>query len=67
VGQVSQGFRWVGRGIGLDLHCDLVEVAICEDGRVRSGCHVNILHGMLSYTYVTDSDAPAEKPRCSTE
>ena len=28
--------RWVGRAIGLDVHRDFCEVAICEDGEVRS-------------------------------
>jgi hypothetical protein len=28
--------RWVGRAIGLDVHRDFCEVAICEDGDVRS-------------------------------
>jgi len=27
---------WVGRAIGLDVHRDFCEVAICEDGEVRS-------------------------------
>jgi transposase len=32
--------RWVGRGIGLDVHRDFCVVGICEDGRVRSGARV---------------------------
>jgi transposase len=32
--------RWVGRGIGLDVHRDFCVVAICEDGQVRSGGRV---------------------------
>jgi transposase len=36
VQQVQQVYRWVGRGIGLDLHRDFCEVAICQDGVVRS-------------------------------
>jgi transposase len=32
--------RWVGRGIGLDVHRDFCVVAICEGGRVRSGGRV---------------------------
>lgn len=28
--------RWVGRAIGLDVHREFCEVAICEDGKVRS-------------------------------
>ena len=32
--------RWVGRAIGLDVHRDFCVVAICEDGRVRSGGRV---------------------------
>src|SRR5215217_3701357 len=32
--------RWVGRAIGLDVHRDFCVVAICEDGRVRSGARV---------------------------
>jgi transposase len=29
--------RWVGRAIGLDVHRDFCVVAVCEDGKVRSG------------------------------
>jgi transposase len=36
VGQVPPGFRWVGRAVGVDLHRDFCELAICEDGVVRS-------------------------------
>jgi transposase len=32
--------RWVGRGIGLDVHREFCVVAICEDGKVRSGGRV---------------------------
>jgi transposase len=32
--------RWVGRAIGLDVHRDFCVVAVCEDGRVRSGARV---------------------------
>jgi transposase len=32
--------RWVGRAIGLDVHRTFCEVAICEDGEVRSGGRV---------------------------
>jgi transposase len=32
--------RWVGRAIGLDVHRDFCVVAICEDGKVRSGGRV---------------------------
>src|SRR5918994_2025212 len=32
--------RWVGRAIGLDVHRDFCVVAICENGRVRSGARV---------------------------
>src|SRR5918993_4062564 len=32
--------RWVGRAIGLDVHRDFCVVAICEDGRVRTGARV---------------------------
>ena len=32
--------RWVGRAIGLDVHRDFCVVAICEEGRVRSGARV---------------------------
>src|SRR5438874_2200790 len=31
---------WVGRAIGLDVHRDFCEVAICEDGNVRSAGRV---------------------------
>lgn len=33
--------RWVGRAIGLDVHRDFCVVAICEDGKVRSGGRVS--------------------------
>jgi transposase len=32
--------RWVGRAIGLDVHREFCEVAICEDGEVRSAGRV---------------------------
>ena len=32
--------RWVGRAVGLDVHRDFCEVAICEDGVVRSAGRV---------------------------
>ena len=32
--------RWLGRAIGLDVHRDFCVVAICEDGKVRSGGRV---------------------------
>jgi transposase len=32
--------RWTGRAIGVDVHRDFCVVAICEDGRVRSGARV---------------------------
>jgi len=32
--------RWVGRGIGLDVHRDFCEVAFCRDGEVRSAGRV---------------------------
>ena len=32
--------RWVGRAVGLDVHREFCEVAICEDGRVRSAGRV---------------------------
>jgi transposase len=40
VQQVPAGVRWVGRGVGLDLHRDFCGVAICEDGVVRSAGRV---------------------------
>ena len=32
--------RWVGRAIGLDVHREFCEVAICEDGTTRSAGRV---------------------------
>ncbi len=32
--------RWVGRAVGLDVHRDFCEVAVCEDGEVRSAGRV---------------------------
>src|SRR6188472_1989547 len=41
VGEVGMALsRWVGRAIGLDVQRDFCVVAICEDGRVRSGARV---------------------------
>ena len=39
---MSQLLRWVGRAIGLDLHRDFCEIAICEDGVVRSAGRVSM-------------------------
>jgi transposase len=33
--------RWVGRAIGLDVHREFCEVAICEDGKTRSAGRVS--------------------------
>jgi transposase len=33
--------RWVGRALGLDVHREFCEVAICEDGKVRSAGRVS--------------------------
>jgi transposase len=32
--------RWVGRAVGVDVHRDFCVIAICEDGKVRSGGRV---------------------------
>ena len=40
--QVQPLHRWTGRAIGLDLHRDFCEVAICEDGVVRSAGRVEM-------------------------
>jgi transposase len=42
VPQVPGSFRWMGRAIGLDLHRDFCEVAVCEDGVVRSAGRVKM-------------------------
>jgi transposase len=42
VQQVPPLYRWTGRAIGLDLHRDFCEVAICEDGVVRSAGRVKM-------------------------
>jgi hypothetical protein len=42
VQQVQPLHRWTGRAIGLDLHRDFCEVAICEDGVVRSAGRVKM-------------------------
>jgi transposase len=42
VQQVPPLQRWTGRAIGLDLHRDFCEVAICEDGVVRSAGRVEM-------------------------
>ncbi len=38
--QVPPGYRWVRPAIGVDLHRDFCEIAICEDGVVRSAGRV---------------------------
>ena len=40
--QVQRVSRWMGRAVGLDLHRDFCEVAICEDGVVRSAGRVEM-------------------------
>jgi transposase len=42
VQQVPPLQRWTGRAIGLDLHRDFCEVAVCEDGVVRSAGRVEM-------------------------
>jgi hypothetical protein len=42
VQQVQRVYRWMGRAVGLDLHRDFCEVAICEDGVVRSAGRVRM-------------------------
>jgi transposase len=42
VQQVQPLQRWTGRAIGLDLHRDFCEVAVCEDGVVRSAARVEM-------------------------
>jgi transposase len=42
VQQVQHLSRWTGRAVGLDLHRDFCEVAICEDGVVRSAGRVKM-------------------------
>ncbi|MGZ6601698.1 MAG: hypothetical protein ACXVFO_02595 [Solirubrobacteraceae bacterium] len=32
--------RWVGRAVGLDVHREFCEVAICQDGQTRSAGRV---------------------------
>jgi hypothetical protein len=40
VSEVRYVHRWIGRGVGLDLHRDFCEVAICEEGVARSAGRV---------------------------
>jgi transposase len=42
VRQVPGRLRWMGRAVGLDLHRDFCEVAICEEGVVRSAGRVMV-------------------------
>ena len=42
VQQVQPLRGWVGRAIGVDLHRDFCEIAICEDGVVRSAGRVSM-------------------------
>src|SRR5436190_22719505 len=51
--------RWVGRAIGLDVHRDFCEVAICEDGVARSAGRVPAtLDGVRS---LADSLLPSDR------
>jgi transposase len=58
VQQVQQVYRWMGRAVGLDLHRDFCEVAICEDGVVRSAGRVRMapegLEALASSLEATD-------------
>jgi transposase len=47
VQQVPPGCRWIGRAIGLDLHRDFCEIAICEEGVVRSAGRVDMTPEVL--------------------
>ena len=38
--KVQQVRTWLGRAIGLDLHCDFCEIAICESGQTHGGGRV---------------------------
>ena len=38
--RVQRLHRWAGRAFGVDLHRDFCEIAICEQGRVRSAGRV---------------------------
>jgi transposase len=40
VAKVQQVHRWLGRAIGLDLHREFCEIAICESGRTYGGGRV---------------------------
>jgi hypothetical protein len=40
VTKVSQVHRWLGRAIGLDLHREFCEIAICESGQTYGGGRV---------------------------
>src|SRR5918993_4641852 len=51
--------RWVGRAIGLDVHRDFCVVAICEDGRVRTGARVPSTPEGL--TVLAQSLAPSDR------
>ncbi len=51
--------RWVGRAIGLDAHRDFCEVAICENGQVRSAGRVPSTPEALSV--FADSLSPSDR------
>ena len=40
VAKVQSVCRWTGRAIGLDLHRDFCEVAICEEGQTHGAGRV---------------------------
>jgi transposase len=42
VAKVQQVHRWLGRAVGLDLHREFCEVAICESGRTYGGGRVKM-------------------------
>jgi hypothetical protein len=40
VAKVQQVHRWLGRAIGVDLHREFCEIAICESGQTYGGGRV---------------------------
>jgi hypothetical protein len=42
VAKAPQVHRWLGRAIGLDLHREFCEIAICESGQTYGGGRVKM-------------------------
>jgi hypothetical protein len=48
VQQVQPLKRWFGRAVGLDLHRDFIQVAICEEGLTYNAGRIGLAGGESS-------------------